>query len=156
MKEIRSTAFIDEHGKLQITHREKFAAAIAAHPNMPCEVVVEPVKNSISHKQRKYFFGVIVDLLQGFFETTGVPCDKQDVYDLLKDQFLYREKMNPISNRYVKVPMSLSDHEAAMNRAEFTEKKEAIQQWAAEKFDLEIPDPDPHWRMYKSDVGQVK
>ena len=51
--------------------------------------------------------------------------------------------------------MSLGDNEAAMNHAEFTEKKEQIQQWCSEKFDLYIPDPDPNWKMYKDEKNKV-
>lgn len=150
MKTVIDTGFIDENGKLQITHQARFVKAIAAFPNTPVEIVVSPVRNGITHKQRRYFFGVIVDLLHSFFEGTGVRCTKQDVLDLLKDRFLYREHLCPITSKYLKVPISLSNSEKAMTKEEFQKAKEAIQQWGAETLGgLDIPDPDPQWRMYK-------
>lgn len=151
MKTVSDTGFIDENGKLQITHQARFVKAIAAFPNTPVDIVVSPVRNGITHKQRKYFFGVICDVLQLFFEGTGVKCDKEDVLNLLKDRFLYRENLCPITGKYLKVPISLSNGEKALTMEEFQKAKEQIQQWASEKLSLEIPDPDPNWRMYKKD-----
>lgn len=151
MDEIKTPAFIDEHGKLQLQHRDSFAATIACFPNHAGTLIFEPHKNRISHNQRKYFFGVIVDLLEAFFTSTGVECTKQDVLDLLKQNFLFREKLCPITNKYMRVPISMSDSEGGMDMKEFTEKKDAIQKWGAEVLKIEIPDPDKNWRMHKKE-----
>src|SRR5574337_752452 len=108
MNDICSSAFIDQHGKLQIQHRDKFTQAIAAHPNTPGEVVFRPHKNRVSANQRKYFFGVIVGILYAYFQMMGDDeVKKVNVYNFLKEQFLFREQMCPITHRFIKVYMSL-------------------------------------------------
>lgn len=151
MDEIKTPAFIDENGKLQLQHRDSFASTIACFPNTAGTLIFEPHRNRISHNQRKYFFGVIVDLLEGFFTASGTECTKQDVLDMLKDRFLFREKLCPITHKYIRVPISMSAAEGGMDMKEFSEKKEAIQKWGAEVLHLEIPDPDKNWRMYKKE-----
>jgi hypothetical protein len=149
MQKISTTGFIDEQGKLQIAERDRFIEAVAAHPGTSVVITVDKIRNGISHRQRAYFYGVIVEVLHGFFQGTGVECTKDDVMNLLKDRFLFREQLCPITSKYMKVYISMSSNEGAMDMVEFTEKKEAIQRWGAEKLNLEIPDPDPNWRMYK-------
>lgn len=151
MEEIKTPCFIDANGKLQLQHRDSFAATIACFPNHAGTLIFEPHKNRISANQRKYFFGVFVEQLEAFFTSTGVECTKADIYDLLKEKFLFREKMCPIQNRYIKVYISLSDNDGSMTHQEFTDKKEAIQKWSAEVLNLVLPEPDPNWRMYKKE-----
>lgn len=149
MDDIDFTGFIDEHGRLKITNDAHLKASIACYPNTPIIGKISPFRNRITHNQRKYFFGVIVNALYAFFNSTGNEVTKADVYDFLKERFLFREKMCPISHRFIRVYISLSDKEGSMTREEFTEKKEAIQRWGAETLRLDLPDPDPAWRMYK-------
>lgn len=152
MNDISSSAFIDQFGKLQVQHRDLFTKAIAAHPNTPGELIFKPHRNRISHNQRKYFFGVVVEIIHAHFYAAGdEEVKKINVYNFLKERFLFREQMCPITHRFIKVYISLGDNEAAMNRDEFTEKKEEIQRWAMTTLSLEIPDPDPNWRMYKKE-----
>ena len=152
MEPITTSAYITAEGKLDLHYRSRFAASIACFPDTAGTITFEPHKNSISHNQRKYFYGVIVDILHAFFVSTGERPEevkKEDVLDFIKDRFLFREKLCPIANRYIKVYISLSANKGGMTMEEFTEKKEAIQQWAMEKLNLDIPEPDKNWRMYK-------
>lgn len=156
MEEIETTAFIDTDGKLQINHRDKFIAAISGHPNTAGTLKFLPHSNRVTHNQRKYFFGVVVKIIYSYFQAIGDESVKKvHVYNFLKERFLFREEMCPITNRFIKVYMSLGDNEAGMNHSEFTEKKEQIQQWCSEKFDLYIPDPDPNWKMYRDEKDKI-
>ena len=101
----------------------------------------------ITHNQRKYFYGVIVNVLLQFYRDNGYEVDQQDVVDHLKDQFMYRMKLSNITGEYVKVPISLSDSDEGMNQEEFQEKKEQIQRYYSGSVD--IPDPDKNWRLWK-------
>lgn len=149
MDNIIDSAFIDAHGKLKLTHAEKFAAVLACHPNTPGTVTFEPHRSGISHQQRKYFFGVVCEVLVGFFESTGIRCTKQDVLIFLKDRFLFREVLSPIDGRFMKVPISLSAGEKALTKDEFNKCYEAIVEWAATKLGLDIPPPDPNYKMFR-------
>ena len=151
MGPIEDSAWIDECGKLRLTHEKLFVEAIAAHPNTPGMLIFKPHSNRITHNQRKYFFGVIVNIIHSYFQAVGNDeVRKINVVNFLKERFLFREEMCPITHRFQKVYISLSDNDGAMSHAEFTENKEAIQRWAAETLNgLYIPDPDKNWKMYK-------
>jgi len=138
---IRFHAFTDSSGRLQIPSREAFLEALRAHPDLSGEIIFQPYHNGISNRQRRYFYGVVVEVLHGFFLSTGVSCSKQDVVEMLKDKFMFREKLCPITSRYVKVPISLSANDGAMTKEEFQDKKEAIQRWAAEVLSVDVPNP---------------
>ena len=101
----------------------------------------------ITHNQRKYFYGVIVNVLLQFYLDNGYEVDHQDVVDHLKDKFMYQMKLSSITGEYVKVPISLSDSDEGMNQEEFQEKKEQIQRYYSGSVD--IPDPDKNWRLWK-------
>ncbi len=149
MEPIKDSAFIDASGKLTLVHAATFAAAIACFPNTPGTVTFEPEKRGISHQQRKYFFGVVCEVLVAFFESTGVRCTKQDVLIFLKDRFLFKEVLSPIDGRFMKVPISLSAGEKALTKEEFNKCYEAIVEWAATKLELHIPSPDPNYKMFR-------
>jgi len=152
MEDIWTSATIDDNGTLVLHDRPAFAATLACFPGTAGRIVFEPHRNVISHNQRKYFFGVIVDILHAFFVTTGEDnVTKADVYDFLKERFLFREKMCPITHKYIKVPISMSDKDGSMDMKEFSEKKEAIQKWGSTTLGIDIPEPDKNWRMYKKE-----
>lgn len=151
MEEIKTTFYITNDGKLRLNNEAAFKAAVTCFPGAAGTLTLEPHRNRISHNQRKYFFGVVVEILQVFFEGTGVQCTKQDVLDLLKDRYLFREKLCPITGRFMKVPISLSDSDGAMTHQEFQKAYESIVQWGVETLNVDIPPPDPNWRMYKKE-----
>jgi hypothetical protein len=72
-----------------------------------------------------------------------------DVVNFLKDKFLYYEKMCPITGKYIKIPYSLGNNDEGLPIEIFTEKKELIQQFGAEILDIQIPEPNPNYKMYK-------
>lgn len=138
-----------EHGKLLLSQDKWFRRCIAEAKDCSVVLICERLSDGITNQQRRYFYGVVVDVLHSFFTSTGEEYSKQDIVDFLKDRFLFREKMCPIGRSYLKVPISLGKNERGMTMEEFQEKKEAIQRWGAEKLGLDIPDPDPNYRMYK-------
>lgn len=104
-------------------------------------LTIEPVSDNISHRQRKYFFGVVVKTLQVGFANQGMALKQQDIIDYLKDRFIFRETPNPIYGEMLKVPISLSNSDKGLTKPEFNTMKELIQEHAATEWGIIIPDP---------------
>lgn len=149
MPEIVAKGRIDSDGKLHIDDAATFKANLFCYPEHPVIVTVATAAANITANQRNYFYGVVVETLRVFFSAGGEKYDKETIVEFLKDKFLFREKMNPIGNRYIKVPISLSNSDTAMTIEEFTDKKEDIQRWAAQTLNLDIPDPDKDFIYHK-------
>ena len=105
-------------------------------------ITIEPVSDNISHRQRKYFFGVVVRALQLGFTERGIPLKQQDIIDYLKDKFIFRETPNPLYGEMLKVPISLSNSDKGLTKPEFNAMKEQIQEFAATEWGIIIPDPN--------------
>lgn len=148
MKQIQSPARI-EKGKLIIYYEDYFKNRIKQTPDGEVEIIIRTQSNTISSQQRRYFFGVIAVILQQSFTALGTKCDLSDVIDFIKEKWLYREEFNPITGRVIKSHISLSDSSNGLSKEEFQLAKEAIQQFAIENLNTEIPDPDPNWRMFR-------
>lgn len=129
-----------ENGKLDL-HRSSFALQLKTLSG-PVKVTVEELRETITDKQRRYFFGVVVSSLVAAFKELGHDHTKADVLEFLKERFLFREKINKVSNAYVKVPISLSKKDDALTKPEFEAFKFDIQRWAAEILNVQIPEPN--------------
>lgn len=123
------------------TDKELLARSIKAAKDGNYTLKIEPCNKTITHRQRKYFFGVIVKQLQLEFADKGMGITQQECIDFLKDKFIFRETYNPISDETLKVPISLSSKKNALDKNEFNTAKENIQRWAAEYLNLVIEDP---------------
>lgn len=103
---------------------------------------IEPVTDNISHRQRKYFFGVVISDLQSGFADKGIAVSVQELRTLLDELFMFREEYNPILDTTLKARISLSDSPKGITKEEFNRIKEAIQKHASEKWDIYVHDPN--------------
>ena len=55
-------------------------------------IAIEPVTDTISHQQRKYFFGVVISDLQSGFANKGIAVSVQELRTLLETLFMFREE----------------------------------------------------------------
>ena len=138
---IESYGHISEDGKFIPDNRQSLAEQMTHWKGRPVKMMLVESDNTISGAQRRYFFGVIVNELHAWFIEHGNQCSKKDVVDYIKDKFLNRETYNYLTNSIIKTYISLSNSDGALSKEEFTEKKEMIQQFAAEKLCLIINDP---------------
>ena len=103
---------------------------------------IEPVTDNISHRQRKYFFGVVISDLQSGFANKGIAVSVQELRTLLDELFMFREEYNPILDTTLKARISLSDSPKGITKDEFNRIKEAIQKHAASEWDIYVHDPN--------------
>jgi hypothetical protein len=105
-------------------------------------LTIEPVTDTISHQQRKYFFGVVISDLQSGFANKGIAVSVQDLRTLLETLFMFREEYNPVLDTTLKARISLSNSPKGISKDEFNTIKNAIQQHAATEWDIYVHDPN--------------
>ena len=105
-------------------------------------LTIEPVTDTISHQQRKYFFGVVISDLQSGFANKGIAVSVQELRTLLETLFMFREEYNPILDTTLKARISLSNSPKGISKEEFNTIKNAIQQHAATEWDIYVRDPN--------------
>jgi hypothetical protein len=106
------------------------------------QLTIEPETNNISHQQRKYFFGVVVDRIRLGFLDKGIITTVEEIRALLNELFIHRLEYNPVLDTTLKVPISLSNSSKGIDKAEFNAIKEHIQRHAMQEWSIEIPDPN--------------
>ena len=105
-------------------------------------IAIEPVTDTISHQQRKYFFGVVISDLQSGFANKGIAVSVQELRTLLETLFIFREEYSPILDTTLKARISLSNSPKGISKEEFNTIKNAIQQHAATEWDIYVHDPN--------------
>jgi hypothetical protein len=105
-------------------------------------VAIEPVTDNISHAQRKYFFGVVIQDLQSGFANKGIAVSVQELRTLLETLFMFRDEYNPVLDTTLKARISLSNSPKGISKDEFNTIKNAIQQHAATEWDIYVHDPN--------------
>ena len=134
-------------GDVKLYNRQKFRDDLKqmSHETEPVRIKVTVKRDdiTITGRQRRYFFGVIAKRIMIRLNELGNRVDLDKVVFFLKENFLYRMELEPISGRVIKKHISLSDSdEEPLTKEEFNVKKEEIQQWASEQLQTNIPDPN--------------
>jgi hypothetical protein len=108
-----------------------------------CEVVVtiEKAHATRSLAQNAYYHAVVVARIALKWER-----DPKATHEILKAQFLPHEDAQKGSNGTLMNGLVIGGSTAKLNKLQFIEYLETIVGWAAEKWDVYIPDPDPDWR----------
>jgi hypothetical protein len=106
------------------------------------QLTIKPETNNISHAQRKYFFGVVVDRIRLGFLDKGIITSVDEIRALLNELFIHRLEYNPVLDATLKVPISLSNSSKGIDKAEFNTIVNLIQQHAMQEWSIEIPDPN--------------
>jgi hypothetical protein len=147
---MQTTYYFDDRDEFIIADFAKIKTFLHGKKMQSGDVEFIPHSENITHQQRKYFYGLLAKMIcerLNFLGTNSVTVP--DVVNFLKDKFLYYEKMCPITGKYIKIPYSLGNNDEGLPIEIFTEKKELIQQFGAEILDIQIPEPNPNYKMYK-------
>ena len=128
-------------GKLDL-NKERFSLLLATCKDGRYKLTIEPETNNISHQQRKYFFGVVVDRIRLGFLDKGIVTTVDEIRALLNELFIHRLEYNPVLDTTLKVPISLSNSSKGIDKAEFNAIVNLIQQHAMQEWSIEIPDPN--------------
>lgn len=113
-----------------VMNRRRMEAALKGRRDCELEVVIERKHATRSLAQNRLYFGVYCKVLS---EHTGYTVE--EIHEALKAKFL--PKHIGIGRHEVVVGQTTT----RLNKIEFGEYLKAIQQWAAEELDVNIPDP---------------
>lgn len=90
-----------------------------------------------SEQQNRYYFGLVVPLMQKAFKDLGHELSQQETHEFLKAKFNSFEVVNHDTGEAVSVPKSTTK----LSKLEFSEYIEKIQRFAAEFLNTQIPNP---------------
>lgn len=94
-------------------------------------------KNKRSDPQNRYYFGVIVPMVQKGIYDLGTEFTKEEVHEFLKARFNTIEIFNEANGGFITIPQSTT----RLTKEQFGEYIAKIQQFAAEFLSIVIPDP---------------
>lgn len=90
-----------------------------------------------SDSQNRYYFGLVVPLIQKGIEDLGTELTKEETHEFLKARFNTNDIVNHETGEAINIPLSTT----RLNKEQFSEYIEKIQRFAAEFLNIEIPDP---------------
>jgi hypothetical protein len=93
--------------------------------------------NQRSSPQNRYYWGLMIPMVQKGIKDLGTDLSKEETHEFLKARFNYSELVNENTGEVMQVPFSTT----RLNKAEFGEYISKIQQFAAEFLNVVIPDP---------------
>lgn len=138
-----------EKGQLHIAHPEKIAEA--AQHTRDCRVVITVTRLVATRSllQNAYYWSVVVELVATHLTKArpARPFSPEETHEILKAQFIDPKLiLDGLIPGQVLNGLAIGASTTSLNKLQFIEFLERIVWWAAEKWDLFIPDPDPDWK----------
>lgn len=116
-----------EKGKLVLNRPDRFDNYLLTLNGNEVDVIVGKIKKQRTHKENRYYWGVVVYLLS---ETTGY--NDEEMHEALKMMFL--------KDTSRKIPTLRST--ASLTTVEFENYMEKIRMWSAQELNCYIPLPN--------------
>lgn len=130
-------------------HTKAMAEAVKTCRDCQVLITVERVLATRSLLQNAYYWSVVVALVATTFTKArpNRPFSPLETHEILKAQFIDPNLiLEGIIPGQVINGLSIGASTTDLNKLQFIEYLERIVWWAAEKYDLYIPDPDPDWK----------
>lgn len=93
--------------------------------------------NKRSDPQNRYYFGIVVPMVQEGIKHLGTQLTKEETHEFLKARFHSSELVNADTGQVEHIPRSTT----IMNKEAFSNYIGEIQQFASEFLNIVIPDP---------------
>ena len=120
-----------QDGKLVLADPVAWRLHLARHNGREVWVTVSRQQKLHSDNQRKYYFGVVVDMIAGYIGES-----REETHELLKEKFLPKRKVELLDGQELEMPPSTR----RLTVEEFTSFIEAVRVWASQFLGLSIPD----------------
>ena len=118
-------------------NRERLKKLLAGAKDGELTVTIERKHATRSLAQNRLYFGVYCRVLS---EHTGYT--PEEIHDYLKAKFLPKKIVMADAHGEIVEEVTLGTTTTRLNKIEFGEYLRAIQQWAAETLDVNIPNPE--------------
>lgn len=89
-----------------------------------------------SNPQNRYYWGLVVPLIQKGIKDMGTELTKEETHEFLKARFNASDLVNKENGEVIQIPISTT----RLNKEQFSEYIGKIQQFAAEFLQIVIPD----------------
>jgi len=120
-------------------NRTPLANAVKQFNGQDITITVEKKRKVRSNYQNRYYWGVIVSLIQlAILESWGEKKTAQQIHELLKTECNYTERVNEQTGELLKESKSTTDNSTAEQEV----YHDLCRKWANEWFNLEIPLPN--------------
>lgn len=124
-------------GRLNLTERDKFTAALGGWRDGAVKLVVTYLYGKRSNPQNAYYWAVVVPLIrEGMEESMGESITDEEVHEWLKQQFNPRPIRTTNGHTF-----TLPGDTKSLDTAEFAAYLERCRQFAADTLGIDIPDP---------------
>lgn len=101
------------------------------------------VHNKRSTPQNRYYWGLVIPLVQKGIYDLGTELTREETHEFLKSKFNSMDLTNTETGETVQVPRSTT----ILTKLRFSEYVQSIQQFAAEFLNVVIPDPGQQMMM---------
>jgi hypothetical protein len=124
-----------------IRNRRRFDEIVSGLRDCEAVLTLEKAHATRSKAQNDYYYAVVVARVAAKWQK---PVDT--THDLLKAQFLPHDLALKGLNGTIVNGLVIGGSTKKLDKLRFIVYLETIVGWAAEKWDLYLPDPDPLWR----------
>ena len=114
---------------------------IDANKGYSLTITFQRFGNKRTTKQNRYYWGVVVKMIQSRFKELGHDLDSEEVHDFLKAEFNKREIVTE-NDHHLQIPRSTKE----LDTTAFNEYIERVRQFAAITLEINIPDPDDNYQ----------
>lgn len=136
MTEVRTIGTI-EGGKLNLYNRELFAKQISNLKDCKVEITVKKHFKKRSTEQSRYYWGVVVPMVQDAINGLGNEFTAEETHEFLKARFNAKNIASK-DGEAISVPVSTTK----LNTVEFVAYLERINLFCSEYFGFSIPEPN--------------
>ena len=141
-KEIIATGRITEKGEFKIHESEYFKANVINNfRGKDIEIFVRRKKKIRSNPQIRYYFGVVVRMIQENLLERGEKMSVEQIDYVLRYNYMYKEEINFITAEVTRLPKALNEKAGEASTSDVMDLIAGAQQWASEELELFIPDP---------------
>lgn len=137
----RGTHTLSIHNRAEMG---KFIASLAhSDKDVPVVLTVEKRKKKRSDGVNRYWWGVVIVVIQRGMNELGNDFTKEQTHEFLKANFAFNEVVNEDTGEIYRIPRSTAD----MNGEDFWELIEKVTRFAAEYLNEVIPPPGEQAKM---------
>lgn len=103
--------------------------------------------NKRSNPQNRFYFGLVIPMVKQGIKDMGTELTSEETHEFLKSKFNYSELVNDQTGQVELIPRSTT----GLNKNDFSEYIQDIQQFATEFLNIVIPDPGQQVEMFEYD-----
>lgn len=133
-------------GRLCLVNRPLFHDLLRTLRNGPYELSLTRLRAIRSQQANRYWWGVVVHL---FSEHTGYT--PEEIHEWAKAKFIPKRLALLNGNGDVEDEYVIGGSTRKMTTTEFADFVDTVRQFGNERLDLNIPDPDPDWRVVRDE-----